>query len=198
MQPHRKRLREGQLSQRDVASDRIALALAHHEIFLEHPLHVREQAGAAEEFHLRAEVLAPFAAVVAAPAGMRRRDGNVVTLLHARDAGPNGRDDAGRLVARNQRLAHDEAAVAALEIVVEVRPADAGGAQAQQHFARARRRRVGGFDPQVFLRVYLAGQHFRSLSVRVAWEPVPAFGTGSFHIRYFVPVTLSQPVEKRL
>ena len=45
-----------------------------------------KQAGAAEEAHLAAQVLAAFAAVVAAAAGVRRRHRDLVADLDARDA----------------------------------------------------------------------------------------------------------------
>ena len=153
MQSHRKRFGERKLAQRDVPRHGIALPLAHHEVFLEHALHVRKQARAAEEFHLGAEVLAALTAIVTATTGMRRRNGDVVARFHASDAGTDRGDDAGGFVAWDQRLAHDEAAVAAFEIVVEIRTANAGGAQLQQHFARTRRGGLGRLDPQVFLGV---------------------------------------------
>ncbi len=106
-----------------------------------------------------AKMLAPLPAILAAAAGMRRRDRDPVAGLHSRHAGPYGLDDAGRLVPRNQRLAHDEAAVAALEVIVEIGSADASCAEPQQHLARSGRRRVGGFDAEIFLGVNAAGEH---------------------------------------
>ena len=53
VQRDRQRLGERELAERDVAGHRIALPLAHHEVFLEHALHVREEARAAEEAHVR-------------------------------------------------------------------------------------------------------------------------------------------------
>src|SRR5690606_31566961 len=117
VQPDRQRLGERELAQRDVAADRIALALAHHEILGEHALHVRVQARAAEELHVRAELLAPGPATFAAPAGVRWRDRDVVPLAYARDIRPDRLDDGRRLVPGDQRLANDEAAVAAFEVV---------------------------------------------------------------------------------
>ena len=94
VQRDRERLRERELAERDVAADRIALALAHDEELAEHSLHVRKEARAAEEAHLAAELLATFAAVVALAAGVRRAHGDLVADFHARDAGPDRRDVA--------------------------------------------------------------------------------------------------------
>ena len=102
---------------------------------------MREEARAAEEAHVAAQLLAALAAVVALAARMRRADGDLVADLDARDAGADRGDDAGGLVPGNQRLAHDEAAVAALEVVMEVGAADAAGAEPQQHLAGAGLRR---------------------------------------------------------
>ena len=131
------RLRERELAQRHVARDRIALPLAHHEVLAEHALHVRVEAGAAEEAHVAAELLAALAAVVALAARVRRAHRHLVADLDPGDAGADRGDGGRRLVARNQRLAHDEAAVAALVVIMDVRTADAAGAQPQQHLAGA-------------------------------------------------------------
>ena len=148
-----------------------------------------KQARAAEEVHVAAELLAALAAVVAAAAGVRRRHRDLVADLHARDAGadaPRRRADASW--PGNQRLAHDEAAVAALEIVVEVGAADAAGAEAQQHLARAG---VGRVD-----RLRCAGLPWRECGK-------PAWIRSSFAMAVRGAVarahcSVSQPVEKRL
>src|SRR5262249_47859871 len=136
VQAHRERLRERKLAKRDVAADGVALALTHHEVFLEHALDVREEARAAEELHVRAELLAAFAATLATAARMRRAHRHLVADAHARDARTDAGDDRGGLMSGNQRLADDEVAVAALEVIVEIGAADATGAELQQHFAR--------------------------------------------------------------
>src|SRR5207253_4742164 len=120
MQSDSKRLRKGEFAECDVAADGVTLSLAHDEIFLEHPLHVWEQARAAEEAHVRAELLAPFATRFATSARVRRADSDLVARLDARHAGAHGRDDRRCLVAGNQRLAHDEAAVSSLEVVMQI------------------------------------------------------------------------------
>jgi hypothetical protein len=134
VQAHGERLGERELAERDVAVHGIALALAHHEVVLEHALHVREAARTAEEAHAVAQVLAAFAAILAASARMRRRYRDLVAHLDPRDAFADARDHRGCLVARNERLADHEVAVAPFEIIVEVRSANAGGPQAEQHF----------------------------------------------------------------
>ena len=58
VQADRERLGERELAERDVGRDGIALPLAHHEVLAEHALHVREEAGAAEELHVDAQLLA--------------------------------------------------------------------------------------------------------------------------------------------
>src|SRR5437763_9242369 len=131
MQPHRQLLGEGELAQRDVAVDWIALPFAHHEIFAKHALHMRKEARAAEELHVRAQLLTTFATIVAPAARVRRAYGDFVTGLDARDAGAHGRDDRGCLVAGNQWLPHDEAAVLALEVVMQIGATDSAGAELQ-------------------------------------------------------------------
>ena len=91
METDGERLRERQFAERDVGLHRVALALPHHEVLLEHPLHVREAARAAEEAHLRAEVLAPLAAVVAAAACVRRRHRDLVAHVQVEPAGEHAR-----------------------------------------------------------------------------------------------------------
>ncbi len=148
---------------------RVALALAHHEVFLEHPLHVREAAGAAQESHVaRTAARVPRGSIRSA---RRRATGDTATLsptctrvTPAPDAGDHRR----RLVPGNQRLAHDEVAVAALEVVVEIGAADAAGAEAQQHLAGADRRHFRVLDAQVFLCVDPASQHGASLGALAA------------------------------
>ncbi len=85
------RLGEGKLAKAHVSGDRIALAFAQHEILGEHTLHVWKEAGAAKEAHVAAKLLAAFAAVVTAPAGLRWAHGDLVAGLHARDACPDSR-----------------------------------------------------------------------------------------------------------
>jgi hypothetical protein len=153
------RLGERELAQRHVAGDRIALPLAHHEILAKHSLHVREEARAAEEFHARAQLLPAFAAIGAAPAGVRRAHRDLVAFLDAGDIRADQRHHAGRFVPGHQRLADHEAAVAALEIVVKIGAADAPGAKAHQHLAGTHGRHRLGFDSQIFLRMDRARQH---------------------------------------
>src|SRR6185436_500172 len=57
---------------------------------------------------------------------------------------------------------HDEAAVLAFEVVVEVGAADAAGAEAKQHLARADVRHVERLDPQILLGVNPACEHRNS------------------------------------
>ena len=68
VQSHGEGLGEGEFAQAHVTCDRIALALAHHEVFAEHTLDVRKQARAAEKPHVDAELFASVAAVIAAAA----------------------------------------------------------------------------------------------------------------------------------
>ena len=101
METHGERLGERELAERDVAADRVALALAHDEIFLEHALHVRKLARAAKKSHVRAQLLAALAAVVAATAGVRRGYRDLVAHPDAGHARADGGDHGGRLVARD-------------------------------------------------------------------------------------------------
>jgi hypothetical protein len=103
------RLRESELAQRDVARHGIALPLAHDEELAEHALHVRIEAGAAQEAHLPAQLLAALAAVVALAAGMRRAHRDLVSHFHACHTRAHRSDRGRRLVSRDQGLAHDEA-----------------------------------------------------------------------------------------
>src|SRR5690606_7987799 len=62
------------------------------------------------------------------------------------------------LVAGNERLADDERADAPVQVIVQVRTADAGRAQPQLDLVRRQRRRLLGFQAQVARAVDLAGQ----------------------------------------
>src|SRR5437867_1707853 len=108
-------------------------------------------------------MLAAFAAIVAAPARMRWRDSDFVADFHARDPGADAGDNGRGFMSRDQRLADDEVAVAALEIVVEIRAADPSRAEAQQHFTGSGIGNVGGFDAKIFLGVNSACKHRRLL-----------------------------------
>ena len=90
---------------------------------------------------------------------MRRAYGDFVTGLDARDAGAHGRDDRGCLVAGKQWLPHDEAAVLALEVVMQIGATDSAGAELQQHFARTRFRHVRMFDAQIVFCVNSTSKH---------------------------------------
>ena len=159
MQSDGKRLRKREFAECDVAADGVALALAHDEIFLEHPLHVWEQARAAEEAHVRAELLAPFATRFATSARVRRADGDLVAHPDAGDAGTEAGDYRRCLVARNQWFPHDEAAVPALEVVMQIGAADSAGAELQQHLTRTRLRHVGLLDAQIVFCVNSTSKH---------------------------------------
>jgi hypothetical protein len=73
----------------------------------------------------------------------------------AADAG----DGAGDLVAEDHRLLQPHSAEAAVEIVVQVRAADAAGLDPHLDIVRAERRQRHGFDPQVFRCVQHGGAH---------------------------------------
>jgi hypothetical protein len=93
---------------------------------------------------LPAQVEAPAAAVVAHAAGVRRVDRHLVAGLDAGDGAADALDHARHLVPRDQRLAHDEGADAAMLEVVQVRPADAAGAQAHLDLVRGQLDGQGG------------------------------------------------------
>jgi hypothetical protein len=159
VQTDRQRLGKRNFAQAHVARDRVALALSHHEVFAEHALHVRIQTGAAEEAHVSAQMLAALATIIAVPARMRRAHRDPVSDLDPGNAGADPRDDTRGFMAWNEGLAHNEAPVAALEIIVQVGAADATGAESNQYLPRRNRRFVGGFNAQVFLGVNATGHH---------------------------------------
>jgi hypothetical protein len=90
---------------------------------------------------------------------LRGADRDLVPGLDAGDALANLRDDSRSFVAGNQRLADNEAPVPALVVVVEVGPANASGAETNQHFARSDGRLGLEIDAQVVLGVNAASQH---------------------------------------
>src|SRR6185437_10596868 len=169
VQRHGERLGKRYLAKRDIAFDRIALALAHHETLAEESLRVRKHARAAEKAHVLAELLAAAAAIGAASARMRGADRDLVADLDARHAFADRDDDGRRLVPGNKRLAHDEAAVPALVEIVQIGTADAAGAERQQHLASTGRRLVLRLDAQILFCMNAARQHALapSLSLRV-------------------------------
>src|SRR5207244_12284031 len=147
--------------------------------------------------HVAAELLAALAAIFALSARMRRADGHFVARLDASYAGADFGDDAGDFMSRNERLANDEAAIASLEIVVDVGAADAAGTEPDQDLSRADIRIGDGLDAHVFLGMDTASQH----------ETFPSrlCGIGVFIVESFPDIqdianhcNASQPVEKRL
>ena len=147
MQGDRQGLRKRQLAQADRRGDRGALPLAHHEVFAEHPLHVGKDAGASQETHAAAQVLAPGTAGLAPAAGMRGVDGDLVPRLEARHPRSHFGHRAGDLVPGNQGLTDEEAADASMQEVVHIRAADPSRPQLHAHLARPRLRLGDRFYP---------------------------------------------------
>jgi hypothetical protein len=110
-----------------------ALALVRRELLLKGALDVGHDRRAAEERHPPAQIGAARLARRAAPARQARVDRDPVADLDAGHLSAGLDHLARHLVAEDQRLAHREIADPALEIVVQVRAADAAGAKAHPH-----------------------------------------------------------------
>ncbi len=127
------------------------LVLAQHEVLREPALHVREAPRAAEEQHVRAQIRAPGAAVVAREARARGVERGFAAGLDALDAGADLDDDAGDLVPECQRLANEEIADRAAMVVVQVRAADAAVGDRNADLVGRERRLGTRLDPRTSL-----------------------------------------------
>lgn len=101
---------------------------------LQRALEVWEALAAAAEAQIFADVVA---ALVAASAGSARQadfESDLVADFEVCDAGADGGDDAGALVAERQGLADEDVAIAVVGVVVQVAAAEAGGGNADLEF----------------------------------------------------------------
>ena len=159
MQADRERLGEGGLGRRDARRDLHRLPLLDDEHVAEAALHMREAHRAAVEQHVGAVLLLAHLAVAAMAAGPARIDRDAVARLHARDLAADRLDPAGDLMAEDHRLAHADRAEAAMQIVVQVRAADAAGLDPHAHVARPELGRGRRLDAQVLLGMDDDGTH---------------------------------------
>jgi hypothetical protein len=88
---------------------------------------MRECLGRAPEPHLRAEVVLASLTKLARLARKSDFQGDSVARLESRDAGADGLDDSGRLMAEGHWLSDEDVAIAVVLVVVQVRAANAGG-----------------------------------------------------------------------
>src|SRR5438876_5928601 len=109
-------------------------------------------------------MLSSVAAIVAAAASVRGTHCHLVAHFDPGHAATDASDDSRGLVSGDQWLADDEASVPSLEVIVQIRSADAASAQPDQHLTRRHRRLIDGFDAQIVLGVNTATQHVSSPS----------------------------------
>jgi len=133
-------------------------------VLREPALHVRETPRAAEEQHVRAQIRAPGAAVVAGEARARGIERGFTAGFDAADAGADLDDDAGDLVPERQRFADKKIADRAAVVVVQVRAADAAVGHRDADLV-GRERRVGArLDPDVLRPVTHRREHANTQS----------------------------------
>ncbi len=101
------------------------------------------------EAHVEALVAQALGAEAAAPAGPRGRDRDEVAGGEGLDAGAEGGDVAGDLVAEDHRLAQPHRAEAAVQVVVEIRAADAAAGEPHAQLAGTGIAGVALFEAQI-------------------------------------------------
>lgn len=94
---------------------------------LERSLEVRESLGRATESHATADVVAARRAVFAVLTRHTNLERNAISSSNVLDISANSNNGAARLVAKSERLANNDVAVAAMIVVVQVGAAKAGG-----------------------------------------------------------------------
>ncbi len=120
---------------------------------------MREAHRRAVEQHVRAVLLQTHLAIAAMAAGAARIDRDAITWLHPRDLAADRLDPAGDLMAEDHRLAHADRAEATMQIVMQVRAADAAGLDPHAHVARPELRSGRRLDPQILLGMNDDGTH---------------------------------------
>ena len=86
-------------------------------------------------------------------AGAAGIDRDAVARLHAADLLADGLDPAGDLMAQDQRFAHPDRAETAMQVVMQVRAADAAGLDADADVERTEIGRCRLFDAQILFGV---------------------------------------------
>ncbi len=121
-------LREGGELEGDVVGERVEDVGGVVDACLERAVDVGEAGGRRAEAHVLAEVVAARLAEGAGAAADARLDGDALPdLEQVVGVAGDGGDDAGGLVAEDEGGAHGKVAVAAVGVVMQVGPAEAGG-----------------------------------------------------------------------
>src|SRR4051812_11809513 len=114
---------------------------------------MREAHRAAVEQHVEAVLLLAFLAVAAMAARKARVHGDALADPDAGDVVSEACDRAGNFVPEDHRLLQPHGAKAAIEIVMQVRAANAASLNSHRHLAGAGLRRRHILDPQIPLRM---------------------------------------------
>lgn len=94
-------------------------------LLLQRSLHVRKRLGRAAKFHAFADVVSADLAVVASLARQANLERDAIAGLEVRDGGSHSDDCAAGFVAKRQRLADEDIAIAVVVVVVQIRAAEA-------------------------------------------------------------------------
>ena len=156
---NRQRLGKGRLRGGDRRRQHAGLALADGEALAERALDMREAHCAAEEAHVQALVLQAVLAIAAGAAGDAGIDGDELADLDRADARADRADRAGNLVAEDHRLLQAHGAEAAMEEIVQVRPAYAAGGDVDTDVALAEIFVRDLLEAEILRRVEDAGFH---------------------------------------
>lgn len=118
-------------------------------IFAERAVLGRATGSRAEVAHLRAEIVAALAAVGASATGVGRVNGHSAARWQHVCERARINDFPGRLVPEDKRALWDEIAVSAVDVVVQIRAANAGGANLHQDLVRSDLRTLDFRGPQI-------------------------------------------------
>ena len=118
-------------------------------VFAERAVLGRATGSGAEVAHLRAEVVAALAAVGTRAAGVGRINGHSAARRQRVCERARLDDFPGRLMPEDKGTLWDKIAVSAVDVVVQIRTADAGGANPHQDFVCSDLRPLDFHIPQV-------------------------------------------------
>jgi hypothetical protein len=153
MESHRQRLAARRLSERHLIAHRLALVFLDHNEFAEGALAVRDAHGAAVKPHVQAMLMLACLAKFALAARPTRVKRDSVSRFNALHVGTHGLHCPRHFVPKHDRLLDANNAKAAMQVVVQVGPANTSRTNPYEHLVILHFGNRNRFQPQVFFRV---------------------------------------------